>query len=99
MELVERTDPRFEYLPLYRHAPTWRHLFGRASARALDRDCFVVPDENGYTGTVLAYAESELMMFVKKEFRRFKVSQIQREEDGVYTAHVEPRVLSWKLLN
>lgn len=98
MELVERTDRRFEHLPLYRHADCWRHLFDRASGRALDNGCFVSRDENGYTGTIFAYSEPELVAFVEKEFRRFKVSSIQ-PEDGVYIAHVEPRVLGWKLLN
>jgi hypothetical protein len=58
----------------------------------------VFPDENGYTGTVLSYEEPELTMFLeKREFGRFKVSPVQRE-DGVYIAHVEPRVLSWQSL-
>ena len=99
MELIERTDPRFRSIPLFRCAYVWRDLFDRAKSRALDSDCFVVPDENGYTGAVVAYAESELMMFVKKEFRKFKVSPVQHDEDGVYIAHVEPRVLGWPLLN
>jgi hypothetical protein len=96
MELVERTDPRYNHLPLYRHACTWRLYFDRIKARALDSECLVFPDENGYSGTVLAYEESELTTFVeKKEFGRFKVSPVQRE-DRSYVAHVEPRVLSWQ---
>ncbi len=98
MELVERTDRRFEDLPLYRHADCWRYLFNRASGRALDNGCYVSRDERGYVGTVFANTEPELMAFVEREFRGFEVSSVQ-PEDGGYIAHVEPRVLSWKPLN
>jgi hypothetical protein len=64
----------------------------------LDSECEVFPDANGYTGTVFGYTEPDLVAFVEKEFRRFKVSSIQPEDSG-YIAHVEPRVLSWKPIN
>jgi hypothetical protein len=98
MELVERTDPRFGHLPLIRHADSWRYLLDRASERALDNRCSVSREANGYIGTVSADTEVDLVAYLEKEFRRFKVSSILPENGG-YIAHVEPRVLSWKLLN
>jgi hypothetical protein len=97
MQLIERNDPGFGTAVLYRCAYVWRILFDRACGRALNSTCFVVPDESGYTGTVLGQSESDLTAFVKNEFRHFKVTPVH-VEDGMYRVHVEPRVLSWKPL-
>jgi hypothetical protein len=97
MQLIERDDPGFGTAVLYRCAYIWRLLFDRACDRSLNSNCFVVPDETGYTGTVFAQSESDLTTFVKQEFRRFKIAPVH-VEDGMFAVHIEPCVLGWKPL-
>src|SRR5208282_2102420 len=95
MQLIERNDPGFGSAVLYRCAYVWRGLFDRAAGRAFASNCSVLSDDNGYTGTVVAQFESDLIAFARKEFRRFKMTTPTQSQDGTFAVHVEPRVLSW----
>jgi hypothetical protein len=91
MQLTERNTVAFSYSP-YLDADNWRILFERGCQR-LDKtlSCDVVEvDDNGYSGRVWAYTESDLAE-IKKAFPRFQLT-LACLDNGVYCVHVYPRI-------